>query len=436
MANKRWEPLDGRKLEEIKDRFRREIYPPHEYGKLAPRIGEFWVNLLRKTWEEKPENLKALDLAYDPSDPLSRVQQRTMVITYADSVGRRGKAGLAVLDEFLKTWFPAVGGLHVLPACTVVEDRFNDGYFSQVERNTIHPTFGTNELFAGLMHRYFSMNDLVMGHVDIENPLFKKYLSGEDRAGKTFFVFSEEEYQRLKKAGSFDEIFRPRPFPLFTIFRRLPTAEPYRSFSHGERRRAWEGEARERTGLTLEPPVTNILWLFSKVLNDQMLLEEDFRHIPIFINWLKEGGISPESIFDRSQTQEVQHIPYIFRKEIDSRETLLRLAGFPPDQASNLADLFDERHQVIFGEEIRALTTFSHVQIDVSTATFEGLQQLGKDLAWYLSMDLKLLRFDAVNYAFKKWGTSCFGLPELDGLMKIVYLSIECVSPGLFLTWR
>ncbi|MCF8112211.1 MAG: hypothetical protein K9J85_12095 [Desulfobacteraceae bacterium] len=46
-------------------------------------------------------------------------------------------------------------------------------------------------------------------------------------------------------------------------------------------------------------------------------------------------------------------------------------------------------------------------------------------------MDLNLLRLDAAHYAFKKWKTACFGLPEVRMLLRILNLSIEAVSPGM-----
>ncbi|MEZ4550687.1 MAG: hypothetical protein R2874_09490 [Desulfobacterales bacterium] len=43
--------------------------------------------------------------------------------------------------------------------------------------------------------------------------------------------------------------------------------------------------------------------------------------------------------------------------------------------------------RAFFGEQIRALTTFSHA-VDLNTSSFEGLQMLCDDFCWYLSMDL------------------------------------------------
>ena len=157
MDDNKWIPLEKSKIDQIEKLFHK-TYPRNEYGELGSRISTFWIDLLRASWEKKDQELKDLDLAYNPSDPLSRVQQKTTVIAYADSISREGEKSLETLDNFFRKWFPAIGGLHILPACTVVEDRFNDGFFSQVERDNIHSAFGSNALFADIMHRYFSMN--------------------------------------------------------------------------------------------------------------------------------------------------------------------------------------------------------------------------------------------------------------------------------------
>ena len=430
MNEKRWEPLNSKRLDRIRELFS-GIYSGEEYGDLASRISVYWVEQLEEAWEKKAPRLKALDLAYDPSDPLSRVQQRTVVIAYADSISRAGEPSLGTLDSFFKKWFPAVGGLHILPACRVVEGRFNDGYFSQVVRDSIHPAFGSNELFRDIMHRYFSMNDIVLGHVDIENPEFQAYLDGDDEAGRKFFTFTPKEHDELARSGAFENIFRPRPFPLFTIFRRRPAAEPYRSMTDEQRTSAMIELLEREAGLAPEPQLVHILRLFSRIKNDQMLLDEDYRYITGFIEWLNGRGADPVSIFTKSLTQEVEHYPYIFIPEIEAAADLLSRCGFTRKQAERLEKLFEQYADEVFGREIKTLTTFSHVQADVSTASFEGLRALADDLIWYLSMDLNMLRLDAVNYAFKKWGTSCFGLPELDRLMEIVYISMECISPRM-----
>ena len=199
-----------------------QLFNRKEDGDLADRIGRYWISALEAVWAEKAETIKTKDLACDPGDPLSRVQQKTVLISYADSVRNRGEATLATLEKFLAARFPALRGLHLLPACDMSDSRFNDGGFSQITRNRIHAPYGTNAQFESMMERFYSMADFVLNHVDIENPRFQQFLKGDDRAGDCFFVFSEKEYQSRLARGDFDQVFRPRPFPLFTIFRRHP----------------------------------------------------------------------------------------------------------------------------------------------------------------------------------------------------------------------
>jgi hypothetical protein len=419
-----WKPLAEENLGEIRERFV-TIFPVQGHGDLAERIGTNWIAMLEDVWRHKDPAVKKQDLTYLPEDPLSRIQQNTLVIAYADSIQRPGKATLTALEEFLSRFFPAVRGIHMLPACVVVEGRFNDGYFAQVVRNRIHDRFGSNEQFAALMKRSFSMADFVLNHVDILNPRFQAYLNGDDGAGRCFFVFTEAEYQRHLADRDFAQVFRPRPFPLFTIFRRRPSDPRVAGMSLDQRFAEFERRLREKA-----PPreVLGILFLFNKVRNDQMLLEEDYRHILRFREWLKEQGkVDPDALFTLSETQEVQHEPYIFKPQIKSRADLLEAIGQDPV----LARLYEKHDAEVFGPEIRALTTFSHVQADLNTSTFEGLSMLAEDFSWYLSMDINLLRLDAANYAFKKWKTSCFGLPEVSHLMKILYLSMDAVSPRI-----
>jgi hypothetical protein len=417
-----WQPLAGENLEEIRKRFA-TVFPASDYGELAERIGARWIAMLEEVWTKKPQAVKERDRAYNPGDPLSRLRQSTLVIAYPDSIERPGKATLAALDEFLSRFFPAVRGIHMLPACVVAEGRFNDGYFSQVVRNRIHERFGSNDRFEGLMQRRFSMADFVLNHVDISNPRFQAYLDGDDAAGECFFVFTEAEYRKHLAAGDFSQVFRPRPFPLFSIFRRRPS-DPRMAAMDLEGR--FDEILRRLGEKALPRAVLGILYVFDKVANDQMLLEEDYRYVLGFRDYLSEHtDLDPDALFTLSETQEVQHQPYIFNSEIGNRTALLRVLGLE----AGMAVEYEIHDPQVFGPQIRALTTFSHIQADLNTGTFEGLEMLAEDFSWYLSMDINLLRLDAANYAFKRWKTSCYGLPEVIHLMKILYLSMDAVSP-------
>ncbi len=402
---------------------------------LADRISRYWISALEAVWAEKAEGIKQKDMAYDAGDPLSRIQQKTVLISYADSVQSKGEATLATLEKFLAAHFPAIRGLHLLPACDISDSRFNDGGFSQITRNNIHAPYGTNKQFESMMEKFYSMADFVLNHVDMENPRFQQFLKGDDRAGECFFVFSEEEYRARLARGDFDQIFRPRPFPLFTLFRRHPGGI-HGDQTHEEKVSAINQKFEEQGLAPIPFAVIDILSIFHKIINDQMLLDNDVAYIAGFREFLAaRTDIHPDDLFVVSDTQETRHTPFIFSKDIQkTKDLLLRLLpamGLNAGDAGLYAGIYQGCDTAIFGEPVRVLTTFSHVQVDLNTTTFEGLKFLIDDFSWYLKMDLNMLRLDAANFAFKKWGTSCFGLPEGGQLLKILYLSMDMVSPRI-----
>jgi len=439
MTRHLWRPPDfdlpdSGKLGEIKAFFQ-ALFPSVSHGGLSDDIHRYWVQKLKNVWELKPQKLKAKDLAYDTKDPLSRIEQKVVLIAYANSVFENHRPTLSTLEDFLKGHYPAVRGLHILPACEFSEERFNDGGFSQIRRDRIHASFGSNQQFEQLMETYYSMTDFVLNHVDVDHPLFLDYLAGNDDAGNCFYVFTEKPYQTLLAEGAFDAVFRPRPFPLFTIFRRSPVGE-YRGLTHHQRISAINDRFAGKGLDPLPHCVVNMLYLFDKIKNDQMLLSSDYEFISVFREYLGLTlEMDPDRLFGISKTQETRHIPYIFEPSIRSAEDLLIILlpflRIPVEKSRTYADIFFANDTDVFGESIRALTTFSHVQVDLNTSTFEGLKLLIDDFSWYLKMDLNMLRLDAANFAFKKWGTSCFGLPEVGKLMKILYLSMDAVSPRM-----
>ncbi len=410
-----------------------EIYPAREYGDLAAKISRYLISKLQAIWAAKAEAIKAQDLRYNCLDPLRRIEQKSVLIAYADSVRQEGEATLGTLETFLNSHFPAIRGLHLLPACEISETRFNDGGFSQIRRDRIHAPYGTNAQFEAMMAKFYSMTDLVLNHVDIEHPKFQQYLNGDDRAGECFYVFSEEEYQQRLRRGDFEQIFRPRPFPLFTIFRRKPLGL-FADQPHAQRTAAFNQRLQDQGLNPLPFEVVNLLFIFDKIANDQMLLDQEYQYITQFRDYLATtGAADPEDLLTVSETQETRHIPYIFNTDVQNKADLLAAVlpgmGISAATAQNYAAVFESAATELFGEPIRALTTFSHVQVDLNTTTYEGLKLLVDDFAWYLKMDLNMLRLDAANYAFKKWGTSCFGLPEVQKLLNILYLAMDCVAP-------
>ncbi|MEQ8628610.1 sucrose phosphorylase [Ekhidna sp.] len=64
------------------------------------------------------------------------------------------------------------------------------------------------------------------------------------------------------------------------------------------------------------------------------------------------------------------------------------------------------------GEHIEFWTTFSHKQIDIDVNSDQGQEYVNSVLEVFAENGIKTIRLDAVGYAIKKAGTSCFMIPE------------------------
>jgi sucrose phosphorylase len=78
------------------------------------------------------------------------------------------------------------------------------------------------------------------------------------------------------------------------------------------------------------------------------------------------------------------------------------------------------KHQTAHGEEVVLWTTFTSDQIDIDVEHQEGQRYLSTVLSELHAADIRAIRLDAVGFAIKKAGTSCFMLPEtlafIDGI--------------------
>ena len=76
------------------------------------------------------------------------------------------------------------------------------------------------------------------------------------------------------------------------------------------------------------------------------------------------------------------------------------------------SDLPFTQHRNAFGEQMLLWTTFTPEQIDIDVHHPEGRRYLDAILARLHSAGVKAIRLDAVGFAIKKAGTSCFMIPE------------------------
>ncbi|MFC1745357.1 alpha-amylase family glycosyl hydrolase [Candidatus Riflebacteria bacterium] len=405
----RWQALAEKSIQLLKSNFF-ELYPDDR--KLAEEIGNYWLARLTEVWKKKPDELKQKDIYHGNNPPLP---DKTILIAYPDSLRHANRPGIDVLLGFLQTYFPRIKGLDLLPACELCWDRFNDSGYSQKNRTRIDPRFGSNESFEKLVTEFQSQAEFVPNHVDREHEMFQKFLALDDEAGKCFYLFDRGEYLSMRDAGAFASIHRPRAFPLFIIVRR----------KRREKGRSMNELFKEKGLHPLPDRLLAMLGIFNMVANRQGLLPDEENIVRDYIEFLRQREIDQALIFCPSELYPGQKK---FQVVITSVAGLLNASGF---KEKAYAEIFENNHDSVYGEEYHVLTTYSHVQVDVNTSTFAGIKLLIDDLCWYLGMDFSLLRLDAANYMFKKWGSSCFGLKEVELLKNIIRLSCSLVAPRI-----
>lgn len=113
---------------------------------------------------------------------MKKIENKAMLITYADTLGGDLKQLDRVLDQYLPDAF---GGVHVLPFFPSSGDRG----FAVIHYDTVAPEFGTWEDIDRLGSRYYLMADFMLNHVSIRSEEFRDYMEkGDASAYKDMFI--------------------------------------------------------------------------------------------------------------------------------------------------------------------------------------------------------------------------------------------------------
>lgn len=104
---------------------------------------------------------------------MKKIENKVMLITYADSMG----GDIKQLDAILDKYFPGMfGGVHVLPFFPSSGDRG----FAVIHYNEVDPAFGTWEDIDRLAEKYYLMADFMLNHVSIRCEEFRDYMEHGD----------------------------------------------------------------------------------------------------------------------------------------------------------------------------------------------------------------------------------------------------------------
>jgi len=131
-------------------------------------------------------------------------EKDAVLITYADTIRRKGQFPLETLDEFLsQNLADLINTIHILPFFPFSSD---DG-FAITNYYAVNPEFGSWQHIEQLSARYHLMFDAVINHISSNSDWFKAFLAGNPDFAK-FFIEVDEKDVRLK------QVFRPRALPL------------------------------------------------------------------------------------------------------------------------------------------------------------------------------------------------------------------------------
>ena len=153
-----------------------------------------------------------------------KLQNKIMLITYADSLGKNLNELHAVLN---KHYSKAVGGVHILPFFPSSADRG----FAPMRYDKVDEKFGTFEDIDGLGKDYYLMFDFMVNHISAHSEYFQDYLKNKENSEyKDFFITYKDFWENEE----------PTKEQVDMIYKRKPRA-PYieAEFADGSKEKIW-----------------------------------------------------------------------------------------------------------------------------------------------------------------------------------------------------
>lgn len=169
------------------------------------------------------------------------LENKIMLITYADSMGKNLKELKTVLDTHYKG---IIGGVHILPFFPSSADRG----FAPMRYDIVSEEFGTWEGVAELGKSYYLMFDFMINHISSSSHYFQDYLEKKDQSQfKDMFIRFNEIWPEGK----------PSQTDIDMIYKRKPRA-PYidAQFADGTTEKIWCTFSEEQIDLDVRTQTT------------------------------------------------------------------------------------------------------------------------------------------------------------------------------------
>ena len=173
------------------------IYPERNHEKLAERIIDtFWP---------KSGGKKASETHLPGKSAWS--EQTALLITYGDTITKKGEEPLKTLHAFLKEELDGViSGVHILPFFPYSSD---DG-FSVIDYYAVREDLGDWQDIKEIGDDFRLMSDIVINHASSQGEWFKGFASGDEKYKDYFFTASPDD--------DLSHVVRPRPSTLLAPY--------------------------------------------------------------------------------------------------------------------------------------------------------------------------------------------------------------------------
>lgn len=152
------------------------------------------------------------------------LNNKIMLITYADSLGKNLKELHEILDTHYKA---AVGGVHILPFFPSSADRG----FAPMCYDKVDEEFGSFEDVESLGKEYYLMFDFMVNHISASSEYFQDFLEKKEESPyKDFFIRYKEFWENGEPTEEqVDKIYKRKP--------RAPYIEA--EFKDGTKEKVW-----------------------------------------------------------------------------------------------------------------------------------------------------------------------------------------------------
>ena len=152
-------------------------------------------------------------------------EKTSYLITYGDSIQRKGENTLATMKTFADQYLKGViSNIHLLPMFPYTSD---DG-FSVVDYCKVDPALGTWDDLNHLADNFDLMYDCVINHISKSSDWFQNFLAGDEQY--------QDYFHDCDPALDYSTVTRPRTHPLLTPFTKADgsTAHVWTTFSEDQ----------------------------------------------------------------------------------------------------------------------------------------------------------------------------------------------------------